>query len=786
MCRSHRMYIAGFCLHFFAFVAFSQEPIRVGKGSYASFPPPGAAEGKAIMTEDRPLNLDEKTDRPIPSNKWFQNLLFQKYAVGLWAMPHRVDTSSDGITVHYPALWRKDGTQMDTTHHLLIGAENFIANRARAKTWSDWLVSFRLDESSDSWMDVTLGEGMPYVWTESQGIDPKLTFLSPGKAPAPRWKAFDQKGGEIKFPITADHIGLECLNQHYGVFVPPGTRFESDGRSVTVFFSGKARYLIVCPMPAANDLAYFHKHAGAIPRDTKYSWTYDPVAGQIKTTWKIKTEALRASDTKVLQGWLAHHWRESKNDLAFDGREYATARGKMRCAPGDEFHIDYKFDGIVPTLPTPSKGGYEPAIMREHLKYFPKHAYARDSYAAGKEMVRQANAAHIARSIGDPSSAAITESLRNELTNWLTYTPGERERYFAFYPKRKGLVGMNASFGSEHFTDHHFHYGYFTVAAGMLSQIDENFSADYGEMARLIAKEYANWDRTDNRFPFLRTFDIWRGHSFADGNGFPDGNNQESTGEAIQSWVGLILLGEALGDKEMISTGVMGYTIETRATMEYWFNIYGDVFPKEWKHPIAGMIWSGRMVWGTWFTASPAWIYGIQWLPSAPWAAYLARDPKFAKQAYETMAEKYETWEAANAAKKRLAQAPKATTESFGPELGSYMLGYRMLYDPKAVTEEFTRLRKTPGDKLADNPWMANVYFQSHSLTRLGRPDPKFHADSPTAVAYANDQGDSRTYVVWNPSDKERIVNFYRDGQRLGRVVVPPKSLGEFAKLTGD
>ena len=35
----------------------------------------------------------------------------------------------------------------------------------------------------------------------------------------------------------------------------------------------------------------------------------------------------------------------------------------------------------------------------------------------------------------------------------------------------------------------------------------------------------------------------------ADGNGFPDGNNQESTGEAVNSWAGMILLGEALGEK---------------------------------------------------------------------------------------------------------------------------------------------------------------------------------------------------------------------------------------------
>ena len=344
---------------------------------------------------------------------------------------------------------------------------------------------------------------------------------------------------------------------------------------------------------------------------------------------------------------------------------------------------------------------------------------------------------------------------------------------------------MNSSFGSEHFTDHHFHYGYFTVAAGMLAQFDPKFAKEYGPMARLIAKEYANWERDDKRFPFLRTFDAWRGHSFADGNGFPDGNNQESTAEAVQSWTGMILLGEAIGDHEMVAAGVMGYTMETRTTMEYWFNEHGDIFPKQWKHPIAGMIWSGRQVWGTWFTASPAWIYGIQWLPSSPSAAYLARDAKFAKKAYETMAEQYETWEASNAAKKPGSPVKKATTESFGPELGSYMLGYRMLYDPRGVTDELARLRQLPNDKLAGSPWMANIHYQAHSLRHLGRPDPEIHADSPTAVAYFNEADKSRTFVVWNPGTKERVVNFYRQGQWLGQASIPPQSLKGVDALKG-
>ena len=43
----------------------------------------------------------------------------------------------------------------------------------------------------------------------------------------------------------------------------------------------------------------------------------------------------------------------------------------------------------------------------------------------------------------------------------MTYKPGEKAFYYARYPLPwSGLVGFNSSYGSEQFTDNHFHYGY--------------------------------------------------------------------------------------------------------------------------------------------------------------------------------------------------------------------------------------------------------------------------------------------------------------------------------------
>lgn len=771
--------------------AAAQQPVPVAKGSYASFPPAGLvvdARRKVDLVDEvekRKLFLAAEDGRPIPSNKWYQNLLFQQYGTGLWAMPHKVDATPEGIEIFHPTRFDAGGTRSPAEFPLVIGGLDFKPTDSRAKTWSDWLVSFRMPEGDSRFLDVTLGEGMPFVWAEFTGVTPTIAFGgqngkgSRGKNPA---SFFDLAGKDAALPVTGDTLGIAYEGRSYAVFAPEGTTFAVDGAGVGVTFAGKASFLVVCPLTSAKDLEWFRRHAFAVPRDTRLTWNYDRTAGMLSTTWTVATEPLRdGAGRSVMQGWLPHHWRDGKADFEFLGPEYRTIRGRLRLAAGERFTLAYPFRGVLPNLPPPDSGsGFDPARMRTYLAdHFAdrKRPLGGDTYSGGKDLQRFAQAALMARLTGDPSSDAITGRLRGELENWLTYTPGERNRFFAYYPRRKGLVGFSPSFGSQHFTDNHFHYGYFAFAAGVLAHLEPEFAAGYGEMAKRIVKTYANHDRADARFPVFRTFDLWRGHSFADGNGFPDGNNQESTGEAVNSWVGMILLGEALGDADLTAAGVMGYTFETRANLEYWFDPHGDVFPPNYPHKACGMIWCGSIVWGTWFTASPAWIYGIQWLPSGPWMAFYDRDRALVRRVYADVVRELDAFETKAAARKP--GSPKKGTDirALGGELGAYHLGFVMHADAEWVTGQLDALWKEPGDKVAHNEWMAAIYYQAHALRRLGRVDWTVHADSPTATAYVNDATKVRTFVVWNPSDKPRTVAFFAGGMPLGRATVPARSV---------
>jgi len=775
----------------------AQEPVPVGKGSYASFPPPGVARGKPEEVEKTDLNLIPQPDRPIATNKWWTHLLFAKDTrpVGLWPYPMRADTTSTGLDIFFPTRWDNSGDSTVCEFPLKLGAKDFLPPKAKVKEWTDWTIAFELGDTPEKSMDVTLGEGMPYVWVECHGIQPVLTL--PAGQPV---KFFDRTGNTVMLPQAGDCIGLACGDRNYGIFAPDGTSFQTDGTTVSVTFTGKAQFLVICPLPAAKDLDYFHNYAYAIPRDTKISWQYDPVKGLVTTNWKITTEALKGAGSplgtanQIIQGWIPHHYNGTTNNLAFNSLEYITPRGKLRCTAGNDFSISYPYTGIVPNLPAPKKIGgdhdYDPTRLHAYFDMLLQNPkFGADTYWGGKDILRFGQCALMAQQTNDPDYQKFCDALKDAMANWYTYTPGKPDHYFTYYPKFKALIGINPSYGSEAFNDNHFHYGYFTFATALLGMQDRQFAADYGGMAELVAKQYANWDRTDKRFPFFRTFDIWQGHSWAGGTGSQNGNNQESSSEAVQSWAGLIYLGQTLDNKAMTDAGIMGYAMETQATMEYWFNVSGNTFSPAWKHAITGMVWSAGKVYGTYFTGDPAWIYGIQWLPASPMLSYLVRDPAFAKKSYENMANDFNAHEQADAAKpprdgKPPHVAKTADIKTFGAALGSVMLGYKLMFDPDWVAEQLDTLWNEPGDSIAHNAGeMTVMYYQAQSMRNLGLVDWKCHGTSPTSMVYYNDKTKTRTFIVWNPQDKAEAVTFYEGATPLGQLTAPPHALTSVNKL---
>ena len=238
----------------------------------------------------------------------------------------------------------------------------------------------------------------------------------------------------------------------------------------------------------------------------------------------------------------------------------------------------------------------------------------------------------------------------------------------------------------------------------------------------------------------------------------------------------------------MRDAGIAGYAMETSATMEYWFNRGGDVFPPQWKHPVTGMVWSGGKVYGTYFTGDPAWIYAIQWLPASPMLSYLVKDKTAAVASWRNMTTDFEKHEVEESHKPENQAngyvAKKATVESFGPALGSVMLGYRLMYDPKWAINQLDTLWNTPGDKVAHNAdEMAIIYYLANAAASLGDPDWSVSCSAASAMAYKNPATGKRQYIVWNPGSAATRVTFYANGASIGKLNARPHALTSASQL---
>ncbi|MES2094043.1 MAG: glycosyl hydrolase [Actinomycetota bacterium] len=195
-------------------------------------------------------------------------------------------------------------------------------------------------------------------------------------------------------------------------------------------------------------------------------------------------------------------------------------------------------------------------------------------------------------------------------------------------PAAKGIVGLQPSFGSDQFNDHHFHYGYFLYAAGVLAKDNPELASRWAPVMNLLAADLATTAKS-SYFPVQRVFDAFAGHSWASGTApFGDGNNQESSSEAVSAWNGLALWAAASSQSALESEARWMLSAEAASSKAYWtdFPLDSSVY-QGFDHTVTSLVWGGKRDYATFFSADPSTRLGIVVLPMSPVAGYLAGDP---------------------------------------------------------------------------------------------------------------------------------------------------------------
>lgn len=298
---------------------------------------------------------------------------------------------------------------------------------------------------------------------------------------------------------------------------------------------------------------------------------------------------------------------------------------------------------------------------------------------------------------------------------------------------------------------------------------DPQFIQKYQNIINEIIGDFATYEEnnSNSRYPFLRYFSTYEGHSWASGHAnFGDGNNQESSSEAINAWAGLILYGQATGNKELTSLGMYLYATEVSSVNCYWFDTDGDILDEQYtegkgenaKYSQASMVWGGKYTYAAWWTDEPLQIQGINILPMTPASFYAAANKDFILTNWKTAERNEKNYNGKNE------KNPKRWNEIWSE--------YLAMADPDKALEYF--------DEQCDpeaGESKAHAFNWIMAMQKNGTPDLTVTSDNPLACAFKNADGEM-TYTAYNTTDEDVKVSF-SDGTE---IVAKPHSM----TTTGD
>jgi endoglucanase Acf2 len=727
----------------------SAQIVPVGSGSYTRTLPAGGVNPVAPK-------VTANVTGPAPSTDWWSSLIFPRtsgnYGDVLAAQPLNLKAAASGLGVGTGAIvptgpnYYAYGYQED----LLVKLAGLSAPSTKVAGYSDWTVTARWDDGTRR-LDATFGHGLPFIYFTKSGGTLQLYFAT-GLPTV--W--YNQNGT----------LGIKVNNKNYGVFAPSGSTWNTTGTTFQSDLNGSNYVSVAClPNATTATIELFRAHAFAFPTDTRVAWHYDETSATVTTDYVVRTEMKEGTPTSPLLALYRHQYLHS--DASLLGLSYSTLEGEMKLAATDSFRTTMTYPGILPQLAAPlaDSPGYDPVQLNAYLDGFLAQSYAQlfyrpDTYYGGKDLGVVSSAIRVADQAGrtDVRDYLLT-GLKQKLEDWLTAEPGETDGVFYYNPTWGTMCGYPASFGTDsELNDHHFHWGYFVMAASVVAMYDADWAsqAKWGGMIDLLIRDADSPDRSDALFPFLRCFDPYAGHSWASGHAnFGDGNNQESSSEAMQFAAGTALWGSITGDATIRDLGVYLYTTEMAAIEQYWFDVDNVVFPASYPHTCLGMVWGTKAVHETWFSAQPEMIHGINMLPITPASLYLGRHPDYV-----------------------LANYAEVVSENGGPpnDWRDILWEYRALADPHTAVGYFAA---DPNYTPEDGESKAHTYYWLHALSALGRLDPTVTADVPHFAVFDGDV--ATNYVYYNPDSTTRTIHFSD-----GRVVsAAPRAAGVLRWVPG-
>ena len=732
------------------------QPVKLGEGSY--FLAPKGAD-KAIPRA--PFRTEAMLQRAAPTSQWYSTLAFSAKPEAIFVQPITVKATPAGLEFALPSKEAINTVRQDVEiryphrEPLLIAPVAFEPGTAKLANADDWSIDISMARGADD-MLTTVARGHPYASIRVTRGDLRLRLPAAGQ--------------RLHADADVRALALKVGGKTYALFGPTGVKWEPVSATEWVArLPANAGFLSVAALPddKAETLALFARHAYAFIKQTRVEWRYDEAASQVETTFKASTQVMEGPDNGPLLGLYPHQWFRNASVDGKLGPAFDTVRGQIRLLAAPQFKTTLRYNGFVPHWPAVTASSRQSELKELMERDFPTagrelQRIGKSAYWAGKGLQRTMKLAELFEQQGDTARRdRLLDLLKKRTEEWLG---GNSDRGYVQVDKAMGVVSIypDEFFAVGEINDHHFWYGYFIRTAAEVALRDPAWIAKdrWGGMIELLIADIATTERGRADAPFLRNWDAYEAHTWANGIGVGEfGNNNESSSESINAWAGLILWGEVTGNKSLRDLGIYLYTNEIESINHYWFNIHGLVFAPEYKNAEVSLVFGGMYRHDTWWIDDPRQIKGINLLPVTTAHTYLGRDPAFVKRSLATLPAETELWN--RIAKKPSPPPPKDIWQDIFAK-------YLALADPAEALKTWDRWGSVEAGH-------SRSYTLNHmlSLEAMGTPDFSVTADTPLHAVFKRADG-RRTYLAFNARPTPLEVRF-SDGQRLS---VAPGQLG--------
>ncbi|MDB5161791.1 MAG: Endo,3(4)-beta-glucanase [Candidatus Saccharibacteria bacterium] len=533
----------------------------------------------------------DRIDKSIipPTNSWISGMVLQKIPLPVYPMPLSFLAKDTGFEIGLPSVQSQPtvitGEHTPGVTASIDGATGFTLTRFDKLSATLTYVS-----GSKKIATLTLSEGSPYVFYKASADSVlKLSGISAvAKDSSSTYLRYTKDGHDYALATSAD-AHVDTIGSTATIDVP------SNG--MVTFYALPGNGPDALKAFAGNELeSVSTSDTTGTNNSTLTTFQFKTANSQPTVFVPMSYSQVASSDASILTYDSVYGPMK-----ALKGNTFTTSVATLH--PSNSLDLSHLSDAhkqqLIASLPAD--------IAKTSIT-------AKDSYYAGKQLARAATLLDIAEQLGQTQASSQLVSILKD--GFASRLDGQ---FFYYDTTLKGIAAETKAFGSEDFNDHHFHYGYFIYAASILAKYDAGFLKSSQKQINLLVADIASYAPSSN-FPVERYYDPYASHSWAAGLApFADGNNQESSSEAINAWNGVMLWAQLTQNTQLKTTASWMLSNEAATAKAAWRTVdTSPAYLKNFTSPLTSLNFNGKRTYSTFFSDEPNAKLGIQLIPMSP------------------------------------------------------------------------------------------------------------------------------------------------------------------------